>query len=50
MFLPIALILGSLWLLGLTSGYLLGGAVHGLLVGAGIMTVFGLRQWRRRPA
>jgi Family of unknown function (DUF5670) len=50
MFLPIALILGVLWVLGLWSGYTLGGAVHLLLAGAVVMTVFGLRQWWRRPA
>ena len=50
MFWPIALILGVLWVLGLWSGYTLGGAVHLLLVGAGVTMLFGLRQWWRRPA
>lgn len=50
MFLPIALILGILWALGLWSGYTLGGAVHLLLAGAVVMFVFVLRQWWRRPA
>ena len=50
MYLPIALILGVLWVLGITSGYTFGGAVHALLVGTAIMTVLGLRQWWRRPA
>jgi len=50
MFLSIAMILGVLWVLGLASGYTLGGAVHLLLAGALVMMVFGLRQWWRRPA
>ena len=44
MFWPIALILGVLWVLGLWSGYTLGGAVHRLLVSAGVTMLFGLRQ------
>jgi hypothetical protein len=50
MLLSIALVLGVLWVLGLLSGYTLGGAVHILLAGALIMMFFGLRQWWRRPA
>jgi hypothetical protein len=50
MFWMIAIILGVLWVLGLTSGYTLGGAVYLLLAGAVVMTLFGLRQWWRRPA
>lgn len=50
MFLPIALILGVLWLLGLISGYTLGGAVHLLLAGAVVMMFYGLRAWWRKPA
>jgi hypothetical protein len=46
----IALILGILWVLGLWSGYTLGGVVHVLLAGAVVMMMFGLRQWWRRPA
>ena len=49
MFVPIALILGVLWLLGLISGYTLGGAVHLLLVGAIVMMLYGLRVWWRKP-
>ena len=50
MFWPISLILGVLWVLGLWSGYILGGAVHLLLAGAMVMMLFGFRQWWRRPA
>ena len=50
MFVAIALILGVLWVLGLWSGYTLGGAVHLLVAGAVVMMMFGLRQWWRRPA
>jgi hypothetical protein len=50
MYLAMALILGVLWVLGITSGYTFGGAVYALLAGAVIMTVLGLRQWWRRPA
>jgi hypothetical protein len=32
MFLPMALILGVLWLLGLVNGYTLGGFIHILVV------------------
>jgi hypothetical protein len=46
----IGLILGILWVLGLWSGYTLGGAVHVLLAGAAVMMGLGLRQWWRRPA
>jgi hypothetical protein len=49
MLLPIALVLGVLWGLGLLKGYTLGGAIHLLLVGAVVMAGFGLRQWWRRP-
>ncbi len=46
----IAIILGFLWVLGLATGYTLGGAVHVLLIGAAVMTFLGLRQWWRRTA
>ena len=49
MLVPIALLLGVLWLLGLISGYTLGGAVHVLLVGAIVMMFYGLRVWWRKP-
>jgi len=50
MFLPIAFLLGCLWLMALVSGLTFGGVVHVLPVAVAIMTIFGLRQWRRRPA
>jgi hypothetical protein len=50
MFWILALIMGVLWVLGLTQGYTFGGAIHALLAGAIIATLFGLRQWWRRPA
>jgi hypothetical protein len=50
MFLPLALMLAVLWMLGLLSGYTMGGAIYLLLAGAIIMMVFGFRQWWRKPA
>jgi hypothetical protein len=50
MLLPLALVLGVLWMLGLLSGYTLGGAVHVLLAGAIVMMLFGFRQRWRKPA
>ena len=50
MLLPLALVLGVLWLPGLLGGYTLGEAIHLLLAGAIIMMVFGFRQWWRKPA
>jgi hypothetical protein len=50
MFWILALIMGVLWILGLTQGYAFGGAIHILLLGAMVMAFFGLRQWWRRPA
>jgi hypothetical protein len=44
----IAVILVILWLLGLLSGYTLGGIVHVLLVIALIVIVVGFFQRRRR--
>jgi len=50
MFWNIAAILGVLWLLGLLTGYTMGGAIYLLLAGAVIMLAFGCRRWWRRPA
>ena len=50
MFWTIVILLGLIWMLGLLSGYTLGGAVHLLLVCAVAMGLYGIYQGWRRPA
>jgi len=50
MLLSIGGLLGVLWVLGMATGYRLGGAIHLLLAAALIMAFFGFRQWWRQPA
>ena len=46
----IAVVLLILWLLGLVSGYVIGGLIHILLVFAVVMVLFSLISGRRRSA
>ena len=46
----IALVLLVLWLLGLVSGYAIGGLIHILLVVALVMVLVNFISGRRRPA
>jgi hypothetical protein len=50
MFWTIVALLGLLWILGLVTGYTLGGAVHLLLAGVVVMVLYGIYQGWRRPA
>jgi len=45
----IAVVLLVLWLLGLVSGYALGGFIHILLAVAIVMVLFNLISGRKRP-
>lgn len=49
MFIGISGILGVLWVLGMTYGYKMGGAIYIVLAAAIVMMGFGLRQWWQRP-